>query len=136
MELSEEYDILKLRILAENKLIQKISEFSGNQMKLYGKAIENQLDTITYSLILSYKYRLKKLRNECISQLAKHFSVQMMEKNAFYQKIEHNDKLEIMSKKLSLFEEKIAIKDKKIKQLEDENLKQKFEINRLKSLNQ
>jgi hypothetical protein len=122
-------------LLTENKLIQKINEFSANQTKLYGKAIDHQLDNIMYFLDLSYKFRLKKLRNECINYLAKQFSEQIIEKNFYYIKIENDDKLEILRKKLCVLDEKVLSKDKKLKQLEDENLRQKFEIRRLKSSN-
>ncbi len=122
-------------MLTENKLIQKINEFSANQTKLYGKAIDHQLDNIMYFLDLSYKFRLKKLRNECINYLAKQFSEQIIEKNFYYIKIENDDKLEILRKKLCVLDEKVLSKDKKLKQLEDENLRQKFEIRRLKSSN-
>jgi hypothetical protein len=126
---------MKLKILIEKKLIEKLSE-SGktNQKKLYGKAIDYELDKVMYSFDLSYRYRLEKLKIECINNLAKsNISENSIEKHEFYPRIESGDKIEILSKKLALFEEKLASRDKRIKQLEDENMRQKFEINRLKS---
>ena len=125
---------MKLKILIENKIIEKLNKGKVSQTKLYGKAIDYQLDNVMYSFELSNRYRLKKLKTECINNLAKNsFNENSIEKHEFYSKIEDSDKIEILSKKLASCEEKLSSRDKRIKLLEDENMKQKFEIMRLKS---
>lgn len=132
LELSEEYDIAKLRVTIEKTLIKKINDLKLNQVKLYGKAIDHQLDYLMSLLDTSYRYRFKKLKIEAIDYISKQFNQQLIEKNSYYSRIEQDDKLEILRKRLNLLDEKLVIKEKRIKQLEDENLHQKFEIKRLK----
>jgi hypothetical protein len=64
--------------------------------------------------------------------IAKKFDVTSLEKNADYQVLQSEVKLEIFKKKLEITSEKLKQKDHRLKELADENLYQKLEIKRLK----
>jgi hypothetical protein len=139
LELSEEYDIGRIKCLVEKQMISKLNEFNRNASnvtktrKLYGKQIDVELESFVDLLELCNIYCLKKLRLECIRHVAQSFQTEMIEaKMAANVNIDPHDLLDIFRKKLQVADEKLMKKEQRLKMLEDENLKQKFEIKRLK----
>lgn len=104
-------------------------------MKLYGKAIENQLNHLVDLIFLSVKFRLYKLKSEAMSVIAKKFNRSQLDKNENFPLLDQSIRFEVYAIKLSLLEEQLKQKEVKLKQLQDENLKQKFEIQHLKNRN-
>jgi hypothetical protein len=85
-------------------------------------------------LNLAVIYRLNKLKAECIQYISKKFDQNQIDKNIEFNKIETDIKLSIYKEKSTFLEEQTKSKEVKIKQMQDEVLKQKFEINRLNKL--
>jgi len=101
---------------------------------MYGKTINSQLDYLVNLLNLSVIYRLNKLKTECINYISKKFDQNQIDKNEEFNKSETEIKLMIFKQKSAMLEEQVKLKEVKCKQMQDEILKQKFEINRLTNL--
>lgn len=86
-------------------------------------------------LTLSDMYMLKRLKADCIEHLAARFSASQLEANSLFSEVSDANKLEIYRKKLQAFEEKMKQKDERIKKLQDECLKQKFELKKFQDHN-
>lgn len=134
LRLSDEYRIIRIKIAVEKFLIKKIQEMCKS--KLFGQAILNQIEHLTYLLNLSEAYNLKNLRVESLAYLSNKFSTSQLESNQNFVDLSEQNRMEIFRIKLDLLEEKLKSKDGKIKSLSDECMKQKFEIKRLETLNQ
>lgn len=102
--------------------------------RLYGKTINDQLDYLVNLLNLSVIYRLSKLKAECINYISKKFDQNQIDKNIEFNKLETEIKLVVFKTKTTMLEDQIKSKEIKFKQMQDEILKQKFEINRLNNL--
>lgn len=134
--MSEEYDMRKIQLTIEKYLIKKIyPSNSTKKIKLYGKAIENHLDYCLNLIYLANRYRLSSLKKECIDYISSNFEKKLIIANPTYQTlIEDEHKIELLSRQIDHLEEKLKSKELKWKQMEDELLKQKFEIQRLNNL--
>jgi hypothetical protein len=132
LDLSEEYDINHLRLAIEKHLIKNIQNLSSCRM--YGKTINDQLDYLVTLLKLSDVYRMIKLKLECIAYISKKFDKSQIDKNSQFSgsSIDVEIKLAVFREKSLLLEEQAKLKETKCKQMQDEILKQKFEINSLK----
>lgn len=106
--------------------------------KAYGKKMMNdRLNQVLEKLELALKYELKKLKSQCVISLAEQFDKKQLEQEARFQEImsiEPDVHFAIMSHRVDWLEEQIKDNMSKMKKLGDENLRQKFEINRLESL--
>jgi hypothetical protein len=102
--------------------------------RLYGKTIHDQLDYLVNLLNLSVIYHLTKLKTECINYISKKFDQNQIDKNIEFNKLETEIKLVVFKTKTTLLEDQMKSKEIKFKQMQDEILKQKFEINRLNNL--
>ena len=132
LELSEEYNIANLKASIEKHLIRSI-EVNSNR-KMYGKTINDLLDYLVNTLNLAIVFRLEKLRVECIACISKKFETKQIEKHVEFTKLEPAFKLDVLREKNRILEEHIKLKEAKFKQMQDEILRQKFEINRLNNL--
>ena len=132
LDLSEEYNINNLKISIEKHLVKTVQYLSTSRS--YGKTIKDQLDYLVYLLNLSTIYRLNKLKAECMSYIAKKFDKTQIDNHVEFNKVEADVKLVIFRERSAILEEQIKLKETKFKQMQDEILKQKFEINRLKNL--
>ena len=117
--------------MIEKHLIKNVSSTCAK--KLYGKNMTDQLENLIGILHLAKVYELKKLKIECILSLAAHFGKKNLEQNTLFSKLDQDLKLEIFSKRVDNLETKLEQNEAKLKHLQDENLKQKFEIKRLES---
>ncbi|UJR07845.1 hypothetical protein I4U23_012128 [Adineta vaga] len=121
LPLSDEYSILILRKNIERFLISSTNVASYK----YGDNLTRLFDL----LALAQLYRLNKLEEHICEQLTDHFNVEQWNKPEL--------PIELRCRLLELFVKKqqMKLKDKqnKLKQSEDTCLKQKFEIQRLKS---
>ena len=131
LELSDEYYISTLKNLIEKHMIKNISDLFLK--KSYGKVINDNLDEMVAYLNLAKIYQLKKLKIECIQAIAFNFSKKQLETNTNFISLENGFKLDIYGKKVDYLEEKVQQSELKLKQRNDENLKQKLEIKRLQS---
>jgi hypothetical protein len=121
LPLSDEYSILILKKNIERFFISTINSLSYK----YGDNLTRLFDLLSLSQI----YRLNKLEENICEHLTNHFDIEQWNKTEL--------SIDLRCHLLELFVKKqqIKLKDKqtKIKQLEDLSLKQKFEIQRLKS---
>lgn len=121
LPLSDEYSIIVLKKNIERFFISSINTISYK----YGNNLTRLFDLLS----LSQLYRLNKLEESICEQLTNHFDVEQWNKTDLSIDLRCH-LLELFSKK-----QQIKLKDKqnKLNQLEDLCLKQKFEIQRLKS---
>ncbi len=121
LPLSEEYSILILKRNIERFFISTLSSTSHK----YGNNISRLFDLLS----LSQVYRLNKLEESICEHLTNHFDMEQ------WNKIELP--IELRCHLLELFvkkqQNKLKEKQIKLKQLEDLSVKQKFEIQRLKT---
>ena len=66
--------------------------------------------------------------------MSKKFDQNQIDKNIEFNKLETEIKLVVFKTKTTMLEDQIKSKEIKFKQMQDEILKQKFEINRLNNL--
>lgn len=129
--MSEEYDIRKLQLTIEKHLLKKIVK-----KKLYGKQIEDHLETCLHMIYLSMRFRLLTLRKECIDYVVANFEKKLIVSSSIYLEcLSEEIRLDLLGKQIDYLEEKLKSKEKKFKQMEDDLLRQKFEIQRLNNLN-
>ncbi len=134
LELSEEYDMRKMQLLIEKQLIKKLN--NQKKVKLYGKSIEMHLNYYLNMIYLSDRYRLQGLKKECIDYVSLTFEKKLiLNKSGLLLDYDNSVLIEILSKQIDLLEEKLKAKDLKWKQMEDDLLRSKFEIQRLNNLN-
>lgn len=121
LPLSDEYSIFILKKNIERYFISSINSISYK----YGDNVTRLFDLLS----LSQLYRLNKLEESICEQLTNQFDIQQWNKTDLSKDLRCH-LLELFAKK-----QEIKLKDKqnKLKQLEDLCLKQKFEIQRLKS---
>ncbi|CAF4138848.1 unnamed protein product [Adineta steineri] len=121
LPLPDEYSIFILKKSIERFFISTINSISYK----YGNNLTRLFDLLT----LAQLYRLNKLQENIYEQLTNHFDAEQWSKIDLLIDIRYH-LLELFVKK-----QEIKLKDKqnKINQLEDVCLKQKFEIQRLKS---
>ncbi|CAF1502687.1 unnamed protein product [Adineta steineri] len=121
LPLPDEYSIFILKKSIERFFISTINSISYK----YGNNLTRLFDLLT----LAQLYRLNKLQENIYEQLTNHFDAEQWSKIDLSIDIRYH-LLELFVKK-----QEIKLKDKqnKINQLEDVCLKQKFEIQRLKS---
>lgn len=121
LPLADEYSILILKRNIEKYLLSSINSISYK----YGDSLKRLLELVA----LAQLYRLTRLEESLCDYLTTNFSVQQWNHSDF--------SAEFRCRLFELFvrkqEEKLKEKQMKLKQLEDSNLKQKFEIQRLKS---
>jgi hypothetical protein len=122
---------LKLHI--EKHLIRTVSETSSKK-NLYGKSLTDQLDNLINMLNLTGMYQLKKLGNECVQATAFKFSKKQCELNPLFESLDQEVRMSIFGIRVDLLEERLHQSELKLKQISDENLKQKFEIKHLENL--
>jgi len=136
LELSEEYDMRKMQLLIEKQLVKKL--MNQKKVKLYGKSIEMHLSNYLTLIFLSDRYRLQTLRKECIDYVSLTFEKKLI-MSKFSLGLDdcsaQSVLIEILSKQVDLLDEKLKAKDLKWKQMEDDLLRSKFEIQRLNNLN-
>lgn len=129
--MSEEYDMRKLQLTIEKHLIKKITPVK----KLYGQSIENHIDLCLNMIYLSHRYRLNLLKKESIDYLSSNFEKKQIINNSNYINcLDESLKIELLNKQIDYLEEKLKQKTSKWKQMEDDLLRQKFEIQRLNNL--
>jgi hypothetical protein len=137
LELSEEFMIDKLKKSIEKHIISKVKIQIKSPKKLYGKEINNKLVYLTDLLRLSVLFNLKKLNQECIDTIATHFDKssidQLFAQNEFID-VDKCTKLNIFKKKCEVLENKLKTDEKKYKDMQDEILRQRFEIHHLKNM--
>jgi hypothetical protein len=137
LELSEEFMINKLKINIEKHLMNKVKNQIKSPKKLYGKEINNKLVYLSDLLRLSMLFGLNKLKQECMDTIATHFDKssidQLFAQNEFAD-VDECTKLNIFKKKCELLENKLKTDEKKYKNMQDEILRQKFEIQHLKNM--
>jgi len=121
LPLSDEYSILILKKNIERFFISTISSTSYK----YGDNLTRLFDLLSLSKI----YRLNTLEENLCEHLTNHFDIEQ------WNKVELPIELRCHLLELFVKKQQIKLKDKqtKLKQLEDLSLKQKFEIQRLKS---
>jgi len=129
--------INKLKISIEKHLIKKVRNQIKSPKRLYGKEINNKLVYLSDLLRLSMHFVLNKLKQECIETIATNFDKNSIEElfvqNEFMN-VDECTKLNIFKKKCELLENKLKTDEKKYKNMQDEMLRQKFEIQHLKSM--
>ena len=122
LPLSDEYSILILKKNIERYLISSLNSSSYK----YGDNITRLFDLLSLSQI----YRLNKFEESICEHLTSHFDVEQWNKSELLP-------MEIRCHLFELFvnKQQIKLKEKqtKLKQLEDLTVRQKFEIQRLKS---
>lgn len=133
LQLSDEYHITSVKILIEKSLISQLTQQSWLKKPLYGKAIDDRINYVTSLLNLSDMYILKRLRAECLECLSNNFTKTQLESNGLFMELDSNNRVEIYGRKLDLLEEKLKQKDERLKKMQDECLKQKFELKNLKN---
>ena len=132
LELSEEYDMRKIKQTIEKHLLKKVSEMWNK--KVYGTGILSRLEYLMSLILLSSTFGLNKLRQECVVYVASTFDKQFIEKDEYFASFESSIKIELLNKRVDVLEERLKLKEEKFKKMEDEILKQKFEIQRLNFL--
>ena len=136
LRFADEYDMIKLKRLIEKHLIKKLDQSSGK--KLYGKpAMVSHLEFLMDLIEWSTTYGLNNLRDKTIDHMANKFDKKFLDTNAYYMnRMDGDTKLLLLNKKLELMEEAAKSKEMLLKQMRDDLLRQKFEIQRLnKNLN-
>jgi hypothetical protein len=135
LELSDEYCMSGLKALIERHLIRIVTEISTSK-NLYGKSLTDRLDNLIELINLAGVYQLKKLKNECVQSIAVRFSKKQCEQSIHFASLDLDIRASIFGRRVDLLEEKLHQSELKLKQLNDVNLKQKFEIRHLEvSLN-
>jgi hypothetical protein len=121
LPLSDEYSILILKKNIERFFISSVNTISYK----YGDNLTRLFDLLSLSKI----YRLNTLEENLCEHLTNHFDIEQ------WNKVELPIELRCHLLELFVKKQQIKLKDKqtKLKQLEDLSLKQKFEIQRLKS---
>lgn len=131
LQLSDEYYITSVKALIEKSLVGELNSSSMESKKpIYGKAIDNKIDRVTYLLSLADVYGLKKLRNECLECLSStaSFTKSQLAANVSFAQLSEANRLEVYERKLTMLEEKLKQKDERLKKLQDECLKLRFEL--------
>jgi len=83
-------------------------------------------------IYLSMRFRLLTLRNECMNYVINHFEKSLIVNNSVYLHLfTEQIRLELLEKLIDSLQEKLKSKETKCKQMQDDLLKQKFEIQRL-----
>lgn len=121
LPLADEYSILILKRNIEKYLISSVHSMSYK----YGDSFKRLCELIS----LAQLYRLNRLEENLCEHLTTHFSFQQWNRNEFSSEF----RCHLFELFVAKQEEKLKEKQMKLKQLEDSNLKQKFEIQRLKS---
>ena len=86
-------------------------------------------------IYLSHRYRLNLLKKESIDYLSSNFEKKQIINNSNYINcLDESLKIELLNKQIDYLEEKLKQKTSKWKQMEDDLLRQKFEIQRLNNL--
>jgi len=117
----------RLQLTLEKHLLKQIVK-----TKLYGKQIESHLDKCLHMIYLSMRFRLLILRNECMNYVINHFEKNLIVNNSVYLHLfTEQIRLELLEKLIDSLQEKLKSKETKCKQMQDDLLKQKFEIQRL-----
>lgn len=137
LQLSDEYHITSVKVLIEKTLIaQQLAQQSSTKNKpLYGKAIDDRISDVTSLLNLSDLYALKRLKAECLENLSANFTKTQLESNSLFMELDSNNRVEIYRRKLDLLEEKLKQKEERLKKIQDECLKQKFELKNYERFN-
>lgn len=121
LPLADEYSILILKRNVEKYFLSSI----GSMSYKYGDSFKRLCEL----LALAQLYRLTRLEESLCDHLTTHFAVQQWNRAEFSADFRcHLFELFVQKQ-----DEKLKEKQTKLKQLEDSNLKQKFEIQRLKS---
>ncbi len=121
----------RVKILIEEQMIKTLN---GKAKKFYGKQIDVELENAIDQLELCGLFCLKKLRLASINHLASMFQIAVIEEKLSEKpSIDSADHIAILRTKLEISEKKLVQNEQRLKVLEDENLKQKFEIKRLKT---
>ena len=135
LELSEEYDILKIRKIIERHFLKELREISNNKQKFYGSKLNDHIIYLMNLIRTSIDYRMKVLQQETIDHLVYNIDKKILKGNDNFNKwLDVDIKLEIFSRKLDILDEASKNKEKLMKTMKDENLRQKFEIQRLNKL--
>ena len=117
----------KLQLTLEKHLLKQIVT-----TKLYGKQIEAHLDKCLHMIYLSMRFRLLALRKQCVSYVIGHFEKRHIVQNPIYLELFSEEiRLDLLDKLIDHLQEKLKSKEAKCKQMEDDLLRQKFEIQRL-----
>lgn len=121
--------MIKVKRSIETHLIKNLKMSTE---KLYGKRIEETVSYLMDLVRLSTDYRFKSLEAEVIEFTVSKINRESLEKNNYYLlSLEPTVKNEILTKKLVSAEERLTEKEKVVKQMQDDLLKQRFELQRL-----